>query len=200
MSSRRPGKSAGRGRRELARGGAPGAQARLLNNEGTLYHRLDQPERALACYLRARVVLRRAGDARGEAIVDVNVANCYSLVGKLEEARRLYREARRVHARDGQTFDALNAAYDRAYLGFLEHHHERALDDLAEVRDAASTAGMPSFVALASLDRAEILLRLGDHDDALDEAQRAAAAFRSLGMNYEQAKAETFAALAEFRS
>ncbi len=192
-------RAAAAGRRLLERAGDRVSLARLLNNEGNLFHRLDLPERALLRYRAARRSLARAGDARGAAMVDGNVANCLSLLGQLEPARRLYREARRVHAAAGFELDALIADYNLAYLDFLEHRHEPALEGLARVRDQARARGFASVGALAALDRAEIFLRLGDHDAALDEARRAIADCGSVELGYERAKAETFAALAEFR-
>jgi hypothetical protein len=190
---------AARGRGLLERAGDRVSLARLLNNEGNLYHRLDLPGRALLCYRAARHALARAGDARGAAMVDGNVANCLSLVGRLSEARRLYSDARREHAANGFPLDALTADYNLAYLDFLEHRDEAALAGLASAREEAGRHGSPSIAALASLDRAEIFLRLGAPEEALAEAARGAAAFHELGMGYERGKAETFAALAEFR-
>ena len=187
------------GHRALSLAGDWAARARLLNNEGNLYHRIDRPDQALDRYRRARRALGRAHDARGQAIVDINIANCFSLLGRLPEARRLYQTSRRINAQQGFAVDALNAQYNLAYLEFLEHHHERALEDLEHVRVAAGERGIPALVALPALDRAEILLRLGAHEEALIEASTAAAAFQKLSMPYERAKAETFAALSEFR-
>ncbi len=190
---------AARGRRLLERAGDPVSLARLLNNEGNLWHRLDLPERALLCYRAARRALARAGDRRGAAMVDGNVANCLSLVGRLGQARALYTAARREHQAQGFTLDALTADYNLAYLDFLEHRDEAALAGLARSREQAEAHGSPSIAALASLDRAEIYMRLGAHDEALTEAVRAVAAFQALEMAYERGKAGTFAALAEFR-
>jgi len=188
-----------RGERLLRRAGDRAALARLLNNQGNLFHRLDLPGRALERYRAARRALARAGDARGAAMVDGNVANCLSLLGRLGEARRLYRGARRVHAAKGFALDALVGDYNLAYLDFLEHRHEPAMEGLARVRDEARGRGFPSVAALAALDRAEILLRMGAHDEALAEARRAREDCGAIDMAYERAKAETFAALAEFR-
>ena len=190
---------AARGRKALAETGDRLSQARLLNNEGNLHHRLDRPDQALERYRRARRALSRAGDRRGSGMVDGNIANCLSLLGRTDEARRLYRGARRASGRDGFGVDALNAEYNLAYLDFLEHRHERALDGLLRAREGARRDGVPSIAALASLDRAEILLRLGDHESALEEARAAESAFQTLGMTYERAKAEVFTALAHFR-
>ena len=192
-------REAERGRRSLARAGDWGAQARLLNNQGNLYHRTDRPTLALQSYQRARGALKRARDDRGQGLVAGNVANCLSLLGRLGEARKLYRQSRQSSLRGGFMVDALNADYNLAYLEFLDHRHERALDDLERVRGTARGAGVPGIAALSGLDRAEILLRLGDHAEALAEAKEASAAFITLAMGYERAKAETFAALAEFR-
>ena len=190
---------AARGRRALVKAGDRMSQARLLNNEGNLYHRLDRPDVALERYREARRYLARAGDQRGSGMVDGNIANCLSLLGRTTEARRLYRGARRSSLSGGFPVEALNAEYNLAYLDFLEHRHERSLDGLLRAREQARQNGVPSIVALTSLDRSEILLRLGDHDGALEEARTAITSFRELGMIYERAKAEVFAALAQFR-
>jgi tetratricopeptide (TPR) repeat protein len=192
-------REARRGRRLLGRARDGAALARLLNNEGNLHHRLDRPDRALERYRAAHRALRRAGDPRSAAMVEGNIANCLSLVGRTDDARRLYRDAGREHAKAGFAVDALNADYNLAYLDFLEHRYERALDGLDDVRRAAAERGAPSLSALAALDRSEILLRLGAHHDALAEATRAIAECAALGLGYERAKAHTFAAIAEFR-
>ncbi|MBI5837021.1 MAG: CHAT domain-containing protein [Candidatus Eisenbacteria bacterium] len=192
-------REAARGRGLLQRSGDRVSLARLLNNEGNLHHRLDRPDRAMERYRGARRALARAGDTRGAALVDGNIGNCLSLLGRCDEARTLYRRARAAHARRGYALDALNGDYSLAYLDFLEHRHERALEGLARVREQARDSGSPSLSALSALDRAEILLRLGAHERALEEALRAAEECGALTLKYEQAKAETFAALAEFR-
>ena len=192
-------RAAAAGRRLLERAGDRAALARLLNNEGNLFHRLDLPQRALLRYREARRTLARAGDSPGAARVDGNVANCLSLLGRLDEARRLYRAARRVHAAAGLELDALIADYNLAYLDFLEHRHEAALEGLLRVGEAAHARGFVSIGALAALDRAEIHLRGGAHAEALAEARRAIADCGAMELAYERAKAETFAALAEFR-
>ena len=190
---------ASRGRRALERVGDTQAQARLLNNEGNLYHRLDRPDLAVERYRRAHRYLARGGDGRGAGMVEGNIANCLSLLGRTREARRLYQRARAAGRRAGQALDALNADYNLAYLDFLEHRHEQALEGLERAGEQAAAVGAPSIAALTRLDSAEILLRLGDHEAALEEATHAIAQLAGLDMAYESAKAETFAALAEFR-
>src|SRR5207244_36360 len=108
-------------------------------------------------------------------------------------------EAQRGQAAAGFELDALTAEYNLAYLEFLEHRYEAALEGLIRVRDEARGRGYPSIAALAALDRAEILLRMGAHDEALEEARRAIDDCAAIGLGYERAKATAFAALAEFR-
>jgi tetratricopeptide (TPR) repeat protein len=192
-------RAARRGRVLLERAGDRVSLARLLNNEGNIFHRLDLPDRALARYRDARRTLARAGDPRGAAMIDGNVANCLSLLGRLAEARRLYVLAQRVNEAAGFAFEALNAEYNLAYLEFLEHRYESALEGLARVRDEAGPRGYPWLAALAWLDRAEIFLRLGAHEEARAEALHAIEACGAVELGYERAKASTFAALAEFR-
>jgi tetratricopeptide (TPR) repeat protein len=190
---------AARGRRLLARAGDRASLARLSNNEGNLYHRLDLPARALDRYREAWRWLRRAGDARATAMVEGNIANCLSLLGRAAEARSLYVESERTHRAGGFELDALNAAYNLAYLDFIDHHYESALEGLDRVREEARRRAYPSLSALAALDRAEILLRMGAHGSALAEARCAIRECGALGLTYERAKADMYAALAEHR-
>ena len=192
-------RAAARGRRLLEGVADHASLARLANNEGNLFHRLDLPDRAMTRYRRARNWFRRAGDVRGTAMVEVNIANCMSLLGRCAEARPLYSGAVRDLRAAGFELDALDAGYNLSYLDFLDHRYETALEGLSQVREEAVRRGYPSLSALSALDRAEILLRLGAHDSALVEARRAITECGALGLSYERAKAEIFAALAEHR-
>ncbi len=192
-------RAAAGGRRQLERAKDRAALARLLNNEGNLWHRLDLPVRALACYREAVRALERAGDPRSARMIGVNVGNCLSLLGRCSEARAHYRAARRAHQASGAEAEALNATYNLAYLDFLEHRDEAALVGLAAVREEALERGLPQLAALAHLDRAEIFLRMGAHPEALEEGRAAIDACGALGLAYETGKAELFAALAHFR-
>ena len=187
------------GRKLLERSGDRAALARLLNNEGNLWHRLDLPDRALESYRAAVKALERAGDRSSALMIGANVGNCLSLLGRCDEARRHYTVARDAQQAAGNANEALSAEYNLAYLDFLEMKHELALAGLAHVRDAAESRGYPSLAALARLDRAEILLRLAAHEDALRESREAVVACARLGLSYETAKAELFGALASFR-
>jgi CHAT domain-containing protein/tetratricopeptide (TPR) repeat protein len=132
-------------------------------------------------------------------MVECNIANCLSLLGRCAEARPLYLGAVRDLAAAGFEIDALDAGYNLSYLDFLDHHYERALEGLGRMKEEAKRRGYPSLSALSALDRSEIFLRLGAHDSALAEAREAIQECGSIGLSYERAKAETFAALAEHR-
>ena len=188
-----------RGRKLLEKAGDQAALARLLNNEGNLWHRLDLPERALESYRAAVHELEQVGDPASALMIGVNVGNCLSLLGRCDEARAHYSVARDAQQAAGAANEQLSAEYNLAYLDFLELKHELALSGLAHVRDEAEKRGYPSLAALSRLDRAEILLRLGAHEDALKEAREAVATCGLLGLRYETAKAELFGALASFR-
>ncbi|MFM8560106.1 MAG: hypothetical protein ACKOC6_11020, partial [bacterium] len=192
-------RAAAAGRRLLEGAGDRAALARLLNNEGNLWHRLDLPERALDSYRAAVRSLDRAGDPASALMIGTNVGNCLSRLGRCDEARRHYTQAREAQLESGNANEQLSAEYNLAYLDFLELRHEQALTGLARVRDEAEARGYPSLAALARLDRAEILLRLGAHEDALREANEAVVTCGRLGLRYETAKAELFGALAAFR-
>src|SRR5262249_46952874 len=177
------------GRKLLERAGDKAALARLLNNEGNLWHRLDLPERALESYRDAVRALEKAGDPASALMIGTNVGNCLSLLGRCGEAREHYSRARDAQVQAGNANEALSAEYNLAYLDFLELRHELALAGLAQVRDEAETRGYPSLAALSRLDRAEILLRLGAHEDALKESRGAVVACAPAGLGYGTAKA-----------
>jgi CHAT domain-containing protein len=187
------------GRRQLSAARDPVSLGRLLNNEANVLHRLDLPERALRRYREARASLRRLGDTYEWSQMGVNEGNCLSLLGDCAAARRHYETARDAAEAKERPLDQLRAEYNLAYLEFLEHRHEAALDALASLGERSRARGYPSIAALARLDRAEILLRMGAHGEALEEANAAVKACAALGLRYEQAKAGTFAALAGFR-
>ena len=193
-------RAAAAGRRLLTKAGDRTALARLLNNEGNLWHRLDLPDRALECYRNAVHALERAGDPGSALMIGANIGNCLSLLGRCDEARRHYSQAREALLAAENHNEALSAEYNLAYLDFLEFRHEQALAGLASVRDQAEQRGFPSLGALAHLDRAEILLRMGAHEDALRESRLAITHCSRLGLRYETAKAELFGALAAFRT
>ncbi|MCC6652985.1 MAG: CHAT domain-containing protein, partial [Candidatus Eisenbacteria bacterium] len=95
--------------------------------------------------------------------------------------------------------EALTAIYNLAYLDFLEHRDEAALTGLAAVREEATSRGITHLAALARLDRAEIFLRMGAHDESLAESREAISECSAIGLRYEAAKAGLFGALAQFR-
>ena len=193
-------RAAAAGRRLLTKAGDRAALARLLNNEGNLWHRLDLPGRALECYRSAVRALELAGDTGSALMIGANIGNCLSLLGRCDEARQHCSAAREALLAIGNHNEALSAEYNLAYLDFLEFRHEEALAGLASVRDQAEQRGFPSLGALAHLDRAEILLRMGAHEEALKESRLAVTSCGRLGLRYETAKAELFGALAAFRT
>ena len=125
--------------------------------------------------------------------------------------RRVPREVAAARVAPGIDREPLRRL-DRPALGGVEvpvrreerHEDGRLLDvdlaGLARVRDQAEQRGFPSLGALAHLDRAEILLRMGAHDEALQESSLAVTSCSRLGLRYETAKAELFGALAAFRT
>src|SRR5258705_6792876 len=82
------------GRRLLERAGDKAALARLLNNEGNLWHRLDLPERALESYRAAVEKLEQAGDNASALMIGTNVGNFLSLLGRRDDARKHHTAAR----------------------------------------------------------------------------------------------------------
>ena len=116
-------RAAARGRKLLEASGDRSALARLLNNEGNLWHRLDLPERALECYRAAVKSLERAGDAGSALMIGANVGNCLSLLGRCDVIRaepsgdtgvRFVRSDPTARIASGKLFLAVQEAWNKA--------------------------------------------------------------------------------------
>lgn len=118
-------RAAALGRKLLEKSGDRAALARLLNNEGNLWHRLDLPERALESYRAAVKSLEKAGDKTSALMIGTNVGNCLSLLGRCDEARKHYTQARAAQITADNANEQLSAEYNLAYLDYLELRHEQ---------------------------------------------------------------------------
>jgi CHAT domain-containing protein/tetratricopeptide (TPR) repeat protein len=171
--------------------------ARLDSNMANILYRQDRHGEAIGLYEEALGAFRRAGDAHDVAAAISNIAVCRTSLGQFSEALTAYREARGHCAAHGFPLLVAAADYNIAWLHYLRGDYLRAIELYAGTRAHCEAAGDAYHLALSDLDEAEIYLELNLNTEAADLARRAAAAFASLGMAYEQAKALVNLALAE---
>lgn len=182
--------AARRAKRLYARCGAdPGRLARLEVNLGNLHHRLDEHERALAAYGRARRLFAKAGDGEWLASVAFNEANILATLDRTSEARALYETALAGFEQAGSAARVALAGYAIAGLDLLEDALDRALERLAEVRAQQSALGEREGLAHTDLELAQARLRLNQAAQAEADARRALSYFKAAQHDAEQARA-----------
>jgi CHAT domain-containing protein len=168
----------------------------LETNIGNIYYMLDRYHKALEHYELARAALRKNGDAKMLALVDLNRANVFTELDRPESALSLLADVARAFDRARQFVLAAQARYHMAYLEFLRGNYNTGLKGYYETRDCLAGLGSVHLVAWCDLEIAEILLALNAFDDALQNASSARSRFAELNMPYESAKAQMISALA----
>lgn len=176
------------------------ALARLANNEGNIWVRLDRYGEALALYEEALAGFRRhGGTPEDEVAALMNVAVCQTSLNRLAEAMASYRQLLRICAEHDMQLVAIRAEYNIGYLHYQRGEYATALELYQKTREASRRVGDRFHEALCALDQAEILLELNLAGDAARMSSLAFAAFEDLGVPYEAAKALVFLAVAEHR-
>jgi CHAT domain-containing protein/tetratricopeptide (TPR) repeat protein len=171
----------------------------LWLNLGNLYTRIDDYAKAASSYHAAKEVFEELEDGPNLARIDFNLAVVAMNGNRCEDAEDHWMRARDGMETAGLGLHVADCDYNVAYLHSRSGRFERAIDGLERARVEYHANGKPSGPPLCDLDLAEINLRLGAHRDALRQATAAAAAFETLGMGYELARAEVLAGLARSR-
>jgi tetratricopeptide (TPR) repeat protein len=185
-----------RARATLERLGDRRLLAQLLCNVGNVHFRLDAYPEATRCYEEARAWFVALGDRLGLAFALFNLGNTATNANRFEEARAAYAESESVFREQGHAVLAADARYSAAYLDMRSGDYASAHEGLTTARADYERGGKPSGAPLCDLDLSEMHLRLGAAHDALECARSASARFAELGMDYELAKARSFAGLA----
>ncbi len=170
--------------------------ARLDTNMGNILHRQDRFEEALRCYRRASREFKRQGEPQDVAIALRNMAVCHISLGNFSKALATYQIARSHCERNGLMLLVAEADYNIAYLHYQRGEYMRAIELYQATRVHCEKLGDPYHKALCDLDQSEMFLELNLDEEGVRLAERAASAFGTLGMRYEEAKAFTFLAVA----
>jgi len=173
--------------------------AQLELNVGNVFFRLEQYVSARAHYGDARRLFERCGDQVGLAFSDFNVGNLETNAYEFGSAEKAFRSARAILESEGMEVVVADCDYSLAYLEFRQGRFAAAIQGLETARDQYSVHEKPSGVPLCDLDLAEIYIQLDLRRDALLHAERAAAAFEGLELDYETAKARVLTAVAHYR-
>lgn len=176
-------------RREARRGNVVG-EARALVTEANLHAQLQRHPRALRLLERAREKLANRDDTGPQiAALEINRANVLTVLGRPADARAAYRFVREWAEMARQPRLVCEALYNEAVLWVKSGCWQQAYDRFEEVRPRYAELGDGRGSTLVDLDQAELFLRLGLNDDAVDLATSAVEGASTLGLLYEHGRA-----------
>ncbi len=173
--------------------------ARLNSNTGNILYRQDRFEEALQYYDRALREFTHQGEPRDIAITLRNIAVCHISLSDFDRALETYRKAREHCRQSGMPLMVVEADYNIAYLYYQRGEYTASIELYQSTRKQCEALGDPYHKALCDLDQSEMYIELNLDEEGAHLAERAAAAFHTLGLKYEEAKAITFRALATSR-
>ncbi len=134
---------------------------------------LGRLERAESMYLRAADIAQSLEHAPLIAIVEQNLATIASIRGDLATALEHYRAALREFRRSRDVRAASHVLSNIAMTYADMHDFPAAQATLDEAHRHASTAGDLDLLAHIELNRANLLLRIGERDEARPHCDRA---------------------------
>ena len=175
------------------------ALARLEVNLANAYHRLDRHHEALAHCERALPILQEVNDSEGFLAASIDSAVALTAMHEFERAEQHYRNALGLAAKMGMTAWVLLSRYNLAYLRYLTGDTAEALGELRSLRKEFERAKEEWQVCLCWLDEAEVLLEIGDLEEAIRAARQAKTLGIKLGLNSETGKSLLFEAAAQLR-
>ena len=173
--------------------------ARLDVNLAHAHHRLGRHVESLECSERARPVLNDAGDREGFLAATINSAVTFSAMHEFELAEERFREALALANELHMPARVLLSRFNLAYLRYLGGDTAEALEEFRNLRKEYEAAKDDWQVCLCWLDEAEILLEIGDLEEAIRSARQAGELAKKLGLNSEIGKALLFEASATLR-
>lgn len=170
--------------------------ARTEVNFANVLHRQDRHREAYRLYHKASTYFQARGNDPATALCWYNEANTLVQLFSLTEAADLYLRAREIFQTHNQPLQATGCLYGLAWLHMLEGKFHLALTELSECEKYYSAGKMARETVLCQLDRAESYLGLNLFLEARQAADAAGTAAKRIGLRYEQAKADFFAARA----
>lgn len=186
-------------RKLLRRMGEPRLLAEHETNVGNLHYRRDHYRLALRCYERARSIFASLDDEVALAYMDQNSASVLVDLDRADEALELYARAREVYERHGLRTLSLEVDLAVAFIEYLKGHYNEALRRFHAAQESGADILNAADIALTDLDLAAVSLHMNSLADAAMSADRAATAFKSVGMTREFGNARRLRAVAAAR-
>lgn len=173
--------------------------ARLENNVGNVYVRLDEYPLARQHYERALREFQALKSPLGIGLTAFNLGIVEMNANDVEASDRCLRTARDAFEAANMALHVADCDYNLAYLLSRRGRWSDAINGLEEARRNYVRIGKPSGPPLCDLDLAEIYLRLDARHNALKFAKDAQAGFKALSLEYEAARCGILVGLAYVR-
>ena len=144
---------------------------------------LGQYQEALVAYDRALAACNindTKEDLSRKASILTNKAIVLLMLGDLQEALRCQQEAREVFVEQGEFFAVAMVDYNQALLRAGLGQYSAALHLYHQVREYCQQHTLPNWVALATANMVDCLLRLNRASEAFRFAEEAVAIYRTL--------------------
>jgi class 3 adenylate cyclase/tetratricopeptide (TPR) repeat protein len=148
-------------------------QGRALGNLGVMAANGSRWDEAIEWFTSAREAFERCGDAVGSAITDLNLAEILLNQFRAEEAEPLLVTAARVLRSVGQPDGAAYAELQLARVWCETGRYEEALAAFDQIAQEFAALGMAASTFETALARAELLVRRGQADVAVELLRRA---------------------------
>ncbi|MES1174715.1 MAG: sigma 54-interacting transcriptional regulator [Myxococcales bacterium] len=179
--------------------GSPRLEALALASLGLVYQRADRSDEAGDAYRRAVVAAERASDAAALATIQLNLAGLLKVRGDIAGAIERFEAAvdmgRRAGRRSSMLQGLLNLANTDLFLGRLARARGN-IETLGEQRAELSVVMRGQLLGL----EAELELREGNLELAVQKYEACVAAFEALGRDVDAAEARLEGVLAAVRT
>jgi len=170
---------------QLALRGEVVEAARVLANEGNLYHRRDDYDAAEDAYTRSLAILRGKAGPELIAQVETNLANILTHKNKVQEAVRLYEGAREVFESHDDQYSVAVVDLNLGFLRYISGEHTAAVATFERSRKAFEAAGRTVEAAKVDGDVADVYRALNLLPEALECYDRGLLVFRRYQLAYE---------------
>ncbi|MBI3744535.1 MAG: CHAT domain-containing protein, partial [Chloroflexi bacterium] len=175
-------------RRVFAAHNEPVLEAKMIMNQGNIYHRLDRYPESLKLYRMARKTFETHKEPLLTALANTNLGNSYSNTSQFPQAEQAFRRAGTTYRKLGlRTALAMNDS-NLGFLLFLKGDFGGALSKMNSARRIFEEIGVARNIATVEFDSAEVYAALDWKDKSLASYDKALKTFESLGFASEVAK------------
>ncbi|NJN16781.1 MAG: tetratricopeptide repeat protein [Oscillochloris sp.] len=180
----------------LSSAGQPVEAARALRNLAAIALLLGRYNEALRLLDRARERFEHDGRAYDALVVAIEISECLLRLRRFSDVLTTRDRVRERFTTQAQGYELAQVCLQAAAaLAGLQRYAE-ALDELNTARELFAAAGTTALVGACELERATILIALGDRTNAYITAESSMVLFREHGLPLGETRAGITAALA----